>query len=418
MTLEYTTRTIPTKYGILQNCVFQVIDPGHTLVLVRGAKGMCPTGATLCRHGSKWHVFMGGLFDADRGSLHQQQSFSAVNDGELEQLFTGCAQTRDWVSHVLNPAIISGRGSFDCRRAFGAVVSGLGRANHPEKRRAFFDLLRGLKEIDSLGRKNPPAAAMATGAGLGWLMKRQKNVTRMLGYMNTHSFRIHLAISEIDETFANLFDYLGGLRESRKPHFRPRIWEVVRQPSEPTRMLALATLADQVETFKHVHALPYRKMAFHLRKELTEAYDLAASPTLLTSHEEMDLLRTTLVRMRQGVGWAFVLHFLEMEIRTPLSMLFGEVGLGVRAYRKAVNDFDRTEIVVDDEGTPEQFALVTKRIGDFKRRVRRCPDEALFHQIKGGDGGMVRRLKEVEGLIAHNSWTEAKEHLKEIAEML
>ncbi len=377
---SYKRRTIETKSGP-QRGTFQEIDPNRLLIRVAG-KNEIPPGAAVSRFGKKWHVCKHGLYDAWRQHLLIRRAGSAVN-GELESLLSKRYVISEYIDGLLHTALLSPDDIADCRTDFSNVVSSLGWANDPFKRTAFFNLLRGLQEQDSRGRMNRPAAAMAAGAGLGRLLERSDHVCRILRHIGFRTFELHRAIVFVERMYTSLFEAVGGHR-IETPRVTPVLWQFALDPSAAQRPSVIASVEGQLESFAHVYAEPFRNNAHHLRKDLNEALALLRDRSFLNSPQRQDALRVLFMRIREGSGWAIVLHCFEMEIRTPFSLLNADRKREARALKRASGDWEHSSPspVVMSEQVRMEYAEIVRRVTDFGTRVDLCSDEYLTHPVK------------------------------------
>jgi hypothetical protein len=415
---------IMTTLGRVEG-TFQIIDPDRVVVLVKGGAGLYPLGTVFVHNGelrrqssngAEWTAFPRGLYDEWCAEMHirQQAGVTPAKNGELQMLFNGTRDARDYVRTILDSAVLSDDEASECRQSFSTVVSGLGRARDVQKRIAHVDLARALQPIDSLGRRNPAAAALAAGQGIGRLQRREENVRRILRYVGQRSIRVHAAIMETVRSYEALLDCLGGRRPARPPS-NAVLWSFVHRPSPSGRDEAVDVLLRHRLIFNLICAEPFRKNALWMREDIKQALRMLNSPLIVTSIGGMGLLQERFLKMRQGIAWALALHALEMEIRTPLGLLLGEIRLGVRAQRKAVGAPDRTHVAIGRADAPERFAVLIGRIEDFRSRVERCSDTLLATKVKEP---LLAHIDEALVFVEQDDWLEVKNQLAEAAALL
>ncbi len=406
--------------------MFQIVDDERVIVLVKGGNDLYPLGTVFVHNwelrlrssnGAEWSAIPRGLYDVWCAELHIRLKAGVARDaknGELQVLFNGTRDARDYVHTMLDSAALPKDEASDCRQKFGAVVGGLGRVRDVQKRIAFVDFLRALQSTDSLGRRNPAAAALAAGQGIGRIQRREQNVRRILRYVGQRSVRVHAAIMETVRSYEVLLDFLGG-RHLARPQTKPVLWHFIHHPSPSGRDEAIDVLMRQRLVFNLICAEPFRKNALWMREDIKQALRMLHSPLIVTSIGGLGLLQERFLKMRQGIAWALALHMLEMEIRTPLSLLLEEIRLGVRAERKAVGDPDHTRIIIGRADAPERFAVLIGRIEDFISRVGRCSDTLLVTKVKEP---LLALLEEAHDYINADDLIEAKRLLAEAVELL
>ena len=416
----YRTLVIRTAKGPLEG-TFQMIDPLRVIAYVQGSSTAYPVGTVFDRNrgientspnGTAWAAHE-SVYDAHRAALMKMRNLGP-DRGEIAELLDDGRRITDYLDMLLRLSVLGAEETANVTLRYRSLLGRLKRARTPRKKRAYEDLARASYITDSRGRRNPGAAAMAAYAGKYQERLRVDDVRSMLPYMDARAIRIHAYLMDTVRAYEALLDLLGSRHRTPAKH-GPEIWAFTKDPTPASRTLAVKRLREQIDVFRDIRALPFLKNVHHLRDDLAEAHRMVAMRAIERSEFGVDLFRNLLFRIREGATWALALHALEMEIRTPLSLLVGDLRMQRRAKRAVAGD-DVETVTVDAEQAPERFAEIGQRIHRFRRRVDRCSDAHLKHPVKRD---VLDRIDEILRCVDDDGdWITAREELDILAGIL
>ncbi|MFZ6015618.1 MAG: hypothetical protein ACOYUZ_04685 [Patescibacteria group bacterium] len=353
------------------------------------------------------HIVYHDAYEAERGAKHAVRRYGirgqeAITEaGDLN--FTKKA-LREYVVFLLRQGPHLEHVLRDLFTAMMKLAKRYGWMIDEDKKKAAEQMLRGLIEKDSLGRKNLPAAAMSMGGAIWHLLEREEAIQWLSMRMDQKAVQTERLIAEHMELYQQLWDMVGK---------DTAIAELTRLPHHETqqRRLKMRLLHGQLEA---VRLRPFIKNARHTVRDIGEILDVISHPAFASNQERK---AKPLYRLREGIRWVFVLNALQREIIFPLSFLLDDLERKDRLRRRGTDE-KPTKIVT--AMAPDKFADLDERLQRFEQRLDKCQDEikgekVLGHPVKDEVLGFLELTK---AHLAEDDWRVVKNDLDTIAGIL
>ncbi len=358
------------------------------------------------------HIIYEDLYAAERGAKHAVVNYGARTKGkytEIEDLETTVKTLREYVLFLLAQGPHFEHVLRDLSLGMDQLIAEYSWKIDDFKKKATVDMIRGLLERDSLGRRNPSASAMAMGGAIWNLLEREEAVQWLDMHMDMRAVQTERLIAAHISLYQKLWDLIGkdsaikALVESRYDETRPTRFKI-------------SQIHDQMQ---NVRLRPFVKNAKHTVHDMAEVLDLL-SRTTHYPHEEQKRI-DALKRLKEGVRWVFVLDALQRGIIFPLSYLIDDLLRAERAKRKRTGQKDKPRYVpISSKMAPEKFADLSERIYEFREKLKKCVDEIegekiLEHPVKDA---VLALLGLAQVHLAEDDWRKVKTDLDAIAQIL
>ncbi len=423
------TTTIQTAKGEFRACfqsIYSVpIDNGYedrALILVgseqpRKGRLKYPAGSVFIRNrdleqrtngDTAWMAFTNGLYEAWRVGGYIERNAGGLTDGEIYELMAERDAAHDYVEAILGPELIDTETHHRHMTAFHRAASQLGSARDVRKALAHRHFSRAQDLTDSLGRRNPGAAAMRVGTGIGLLDDRKDELEFILRHVGIRTFRVFNAIQHVMKVYEVFRWHLNRTRRGRAPN---KLRLVILADQGDTRR-ALSAVEDLEGAIKSIHAEPFRKNAHHMLRDLESVAEAIRALGTEQDAAAKQKLELGIKRLRQGLAWPFALDFLEMRIIAPLAWLLNDVGREQRSPRKKKR---ASANGISHADAPKQFDALADRIRDFRSRVDLCDDDHLKTPVKAE---VLARTDEALEYVGQDDWASVKEELQFASELL
>lgn len=284
---------------------------------------------------------------------------------------------------------------------------------------------RGLVKVDSLGRRNIPAAMFVSGSGIGELLKRVIAIRRLLGYV----------VGTGDCLYALIQDHMDAYRTLRgllSPFVRPKglLITLLDPKSGPGAMKrTMEILNEQNVLFGRMLDEPFRTNAQLTAKDLQQAVRLAFDIEKYRrrcpmNRDEEDNLKSLLAirrgqlenqytKIRQGIAWVFARFRLEIEVITPLRLLIEDIRRAERKRREETGE--RGPITISRALAPAQFDATHNALLGFNERILRSNEELLEHPVKEV---VQEHVDMALACMKDDEWREAIHELREAADCM
>jgi hypothetical protein len=273
------------------------------------------------------------------------------------------------------------------------------------KKKAAIQIIRGLIEKDSLGRKNIPAAAMSMGGAIWNLLEREEVIQWLSMYMDQKAVQTERLIDTHIDLYRRLWNLVG--KDSA-------IETLLDQPSHETLPFRMK-LKDLYDQFETVCLKPFVRNAQHTVRDIATVLDLLSNSS---SYGYGRILRKeTLTRLKEGIRWVFVLDALQREIIFPLSFLINDLIAQDRLKRRGTK---KRPIKITTSLAPEKFADLAGRIESFEKRLGKCQSKAHEHEVLEHDvkEEVLGYLELAKAHIREGKWVPVKNDLDTIAGIL
>lgn len=421
---------IATKAGPLK-ARYEILDHKRVLILVGKHKDPLPFnhGSVMVRNGKHWSAYQEGLISAWRAGVHIEHQgglqVGVRDSAELLELFRDTRSVREYVKARLSTDTLSALVQSRHEAVFDQIIRALRTKTDTRKLIALMDFERAQEPMDSLGRNNPAAAAMAGGAGIGRLLERQEDVRHILSRVNVRTFRMWKELKRIEGCYRELLRLLGG--RSGKSRNRTTI-PVLAASNLPVDWRHADELLDaQMNIFRWIRVEPFRRNKLQLGSDFRHAREAFLRDGIRRSEKmartvsrmdrlqyksELDTIRggleDRLAIMRQGITWMLAKFHLEMTIIAPLSWLMADVRADYSATLRANEQPTRGELDVHSSMHPHRFQAIKDRLNAFNERVSERPDDHLRTKVQSD---VLAHTKEARGCMLGEDWERAKEEL-------
>ncbi|MDF1497590.1 MAG: hypothetical protein P1P90_06090 [Patescibacteria group bacterium] len=269
------------------------------------------------------------------------------------------------------------------------------------KKKATEQMIRGLVEKDSLGRKNIPAAAMSMGGAVWNLLEREEVVQWLSMHMDQRAIQTERLIDEHICLYQQLWDLVG--KESS-------IHELI-SGSDHETLPARTRLKKLYDQLAAVSLRPFVKNAKHTARDVAEVLDILK---IGSREHERNLKEQSIRRLREGIRWVFVLDALQRGIIFPLSYLIEDLLRQERLNRRRTKA--KSRVIITSSMAPEKFYDLGSRIAEFQAKLAKCKDGVLVHPVKDE---ILALLAIADNHIAKvDDWRLVKQDLDAIAEIL
>jgi len=366
--------------------------------------------------GASTHARYDDLYDLLRSGRHAVCQY-AVHDsdgaGEMREVREDIETARAFVRFML----VSGMYEPDEKRELLEMQSLLvsryeiKRARHKTVARSQF--MRGMITTDSIGRNNPPAAAMVSGAGIGHLLKRLTDIPRLSTCMDRRTIQVYVFIQSHMNLYRELWDDVRVDTKSRSRGILQQ-WIIRVSMSESRTKKAFLRkirrrLCEYREAFTEIRTRPFCKNAAHTVKDLNAAIETCKVG-------DLRILRIQCAKLRRGIRWVFVLDVLQIEVISRLSFLLARLRREETKRRRSIpcNKREKT-IQITRDMAPVEFAAVERLLASFLHRLDRCSDATLDVPVKAKVECLIRGA---EYAMTVDDWTLAKKRLISAAKFL
>lgn len=366
--------------------------------------------------GKSTHAHYADLYELELAGRHAQL-FEKFDREEMRRLM---GEQRDFSLFLLNYAATVE----DERRERFALHMGLSRTlamvrdSDKIAARAMMDAAFNL--VDATGRLNPVAKAMQSGGAIGRFKTRRERAAAILAYEEWRTQQVIDAIDDHLYLHERLWMALSMAQRPGTTDVAERIF------TEDTYLkigsdnwlsdvrgkdglkAAARVIQSYIDPLSTIQALPFRKNAAHVIKELTRAKDLCEQGNRL---ELVPLLRKT----RRGLRWVFALQALQREVIFRLSLLLDALKK-LRAVQVVVDDAGKRKFVIPRSAAPEHFALIEQALESVRTRIReKCNEQDLDHRIKKRVELYLGTAKEA---LATDNWKVAQVNLVKAARLM
>lgn len=413
--LPFETKEFQTKSGLIKGIV-QRVDPS-VYVLVKHQSGVSvKTGSVLMyrkgsktrgHNGSQWHVY-DDIYVAWRSVVHALRSGGIrknVKDGDLQEMMVDIDACHAFVGSVFNQSWDEEEFARIVLHHLSFAFDSLRRRKDPGLASALEDLLRGSVPVDSRGRRNPGASAMAIGGVVHRLHERQLDIGEIMRRLNVRAFRMMKLILDQQRAYQRLFAWTDP-ESSANPwsaFFDPR-----RRSSVDVRSL-LEHIRTEKRWFKSVHVAPFRNNSLFVAEDLGAIEIETGRLSRAQTPESIQTLKSLLLRLHQGIGWALRRHELEMEVLVPVSVISEGIRRHARIVRKAVSDSTvRREDVVSDDDV-QRLQAVVSRLERYRNVIRLEPDRLLRKRVRSS---VLTHLNEGLRYAGQSDWNEMKSEIQ------
>jgi len=366
--------------------------------------------------GKSTHAHHSDLYELELAGRHTQL-FEKIDGKEMLHRM---GEQRDFSLFLLNYAATVE----DERRERFALHMGLSRTlamvrdSDKIAARAMMDAAFNL--VDATGRLNPVAKAMQSGGAIGRFKTRRERAAAILAYEEWRTQQVIDAIDDHLYLHERLWMALSMAQRPGTTDVAERIFTedtylkigADNWLSDVRGMDGLKAAARVIQSYidplSTIQALPFRKNAAHVIKELKRAQDLCEQGNRL---ELVSLLRKT----RRGLRWVFALRALQREVIFRLSLLL-DVLKKLRAVQVVVDDAGKRKFVIPRSAAPEHFALIEQALESVRTRVReKCNEQDLDHKIKKRVELYLGTAKEA---LATDNWRVAQVNLIKAARLM
>lgn len=386
---------------------FRILDATGVYVLMREAEPH-PAGSILIPNRTlrqrspnhTTHMSYLGLYEAYRAgsATVRHAGMDPRSAGEIRQLVEDIHAARSFVRTLCVSGAHHASERGQCDLLFRKLIREMRHVWNPRKAIARRHFQRGLRTCDRLGRHNPAAAGFATGAGIQQLLDRQEDIRAIAARVDRRTMVI---LAHIDRAFLPFQELRRGLEASGSDGLF-----ALAHPSRPEGMKLLTQRLDAFALqFRRIWVLPFTRNAILTEQDLRQATQLARDG-------DRKAVVALLRKIKRGIAWAFALHVLEMDILSELSFTLDEMAMIRKTCRS--RKVPHPDAIVSAFGAPH-LERIHAALRDFDRRLARCSDEGLKHQIKLRIQECVTSaLQEAD----RGAWPKVKRYLKIATAML
>lgn len=266
----------------------------------------------------------------------------------------------------------------------------------------------GLTLTDRLGRFNPGSSAMVTGAGIGHLLERIESVNQISSVVDRKTLYVFEYIQKHLELYRELWETLRlhAVGDSRgKLQRLIEICEMTTDDVEQEQMRLRAwrsisiILTSYFAAFHRIVALPFRRNAYHTRRDLGDAMRLALE-------KNAPGLRFQIVKIRQGISWVFALDFLHRNVLASLRFTIDRLRREASRHRRGTGQ--KGPLKIARSLAPKAFNDVDARLADFIHRVETHTDAALKVKVRDR---VLAHARAAQQAMAKEEWLLAKREL-------
>ncbi len=279
-----------------------------------------------------------------------------------------------------------------------------------------------LDVTDSLGRKNPMAKAMRSGAANARFRRRRQSamdirnyeivrtkcVSDMIQdhldlYMRLWSALSMRALKEQVDDVSQVFDKSAGINGDTDSLL-----------SELRGLDGLKAAEQRLRTFRDSFASikirPFCKNAAHVVRGLGEAIKFC-------QEGDRANLNTRLRKLRRGIRWIFALDELQMKVILPFSILLDKLRRIIKRERSENGTFVKGPIVIPRKAAPDLFKVLESELLLVRTKIRdKCRDGDFQERHIKEDVEMY--LGTAQDTMAADDWQLAKNCLLRAARCL
>lgn len=387
------------------------IQPGQILIRNQALKQRAPSG-------SEWMHYQ-DLYSALRGMVHALRSGGAqpdVRNGELQELEILPELLRRCSRLLFSTAAYSRFAEEAAAEGVEYIVETLQHRRESSLVTAYLDALRGMQPQDTLGRRNPAAGAMALGGAIHQLAKREQGLLMIMGLLNTRVYRISELIYAVHDTYESLLESVGGRNLSQvsdQAVFFRISHKATYRRAEARRAVNL--LESYITDFDRIVTLPQIRNAARMRNDL-----VGMRPHLRILSDHWDTQAAQMVKqfaavIRQGILWFMVRHYIETELRAPISWMLGDRDRERKIIRKATRTPKHVLIEAVPPNDSERCQAILGGMGACLERLRLCSDDLMKQKIKQFS---LIQMGIALNCARHNQWAEAESRLDLITSKL
>lgn len=388
--IQPVVEVIQTKDGLVEGPFRHILSSMRLVVCLADHVG-CPKGSLamsnvdLARRSPKrttHAVYAGGLYELKRALLHirNQSGLSArLRSGKVQELSNVIRDCQDRAHALLRFNLLTEDEERAMDDQLKRLLGHLQHGRNVHLVEAFLLLKKSRKQRDSMGRKNPPAAAMRVGASIGHQKDRQQEIVRIMHWMDA---RIPAVVAEI-ETEMELFRYLRKQCEPLPKDASPRAiseavfrnqFEALLSPTCRRGMIDLEdALVKLAFKFGMVDVLPFSRDAEVIAGLLRQMAREVEDGSRKGAHQYLKIIRQQFTRV-------FARHKLEFDLIGNLSFLLNEIDVRKLARKRRLRSATTTER--DREFFLPRFEQLKLTLDDFSRRLQKCSDDALADDLK------------------------------------
>jgi hypothetical protein len=359
-------------------------------------------------HGeTEWMAVPGGLYEAWRTGGKIERRICGLSNGESDELRCNRDAAQDYVEAILGSEFLDPELRSKFLITFNDATAGLGMSRNPLKALAERHFSRAQELKDATGRRNPGAAAMRVGAGIGMLKDREDQLDFIMRHVGVRTFHMYSAIRKVMAVYEGIRWHLNRNKSGKRP-FKLRLFFLLQAGDARRARFALEDIEGGLE---HIHANPFRANAFASLKDVREAKELLlafGTDHEAAAHAELDIV---LRRLHQGIAWPLARDFLELQIIAPLSWLLSDMERDMRRPKKA----NARRNGISREDAPERFDALAERIRDFRSRAFRVQEDLLRSTVKAD---VLKNVDEALEYVRQDDWESVKEELKTVSSFL
>lgn len=357
---------------------------------------------------AEYMAYTGGLYEAWRGSRHTVLHSGAeprAEHGEVQLLEEDVRRALAGVNARLASGLLKPNEEKRGLRQQRQLVCLLEKARNAHKVTARALFTRGLEVHDALGRRNPMAAAMASGGGIAHMKERRAQVFRIAGRVENRATHVWGALDVHLRLYRELREELKTRQDRRPPGLLMLLTQPRRGPGAMRRVIQI--LMGYAQALENVHALPFHRNAFHTREDLLCAVQLAeqCQNVALVNHY---------LKIRQGITWVLAQSALEMEVIAPLSFLIEDLHTAER-HRRRDCPGPRKAVRITWSHAPARFRSVKQSLINFLCVLMQCVDDDLKVPVKQEVAGLA---SEALDAMHRDDWQKAKRLLKQSSALM
>ena len=358
--------------------------------------------------GSHWTVHLDGVYSAFMAELHIARRIKEPW-GDLAEMNEAIMVLPDYARSLFAPGMVSEDESRQMHALIAYLTRNFGRRWNKCQIQSTMSLIRTDQELDSRGRQNPGARAMATGGAIHALLKRREELKCILSVTTGRSLLLQAEISRIVLLYQSIEEDLRGLGKARHGSKAGILARAVHAQDASVIKRAQKELARLIRAFRTARVAPFTDNVTMILKDLRSAQAqfelfLEADVTREMRNDLLDLLR----RLRTGAVWARAMHEIQMRINVPLSMLLHDAEAHRSVERKAVGDglaSMEQESYVDDERAQAILGVMK----DVRAKLCRLSDAHLRHPVKETVLPWIEEaIEQAEG----GDWLEARDSVR------
>lgn len=344
--------------------------------------------------GESTHAHYDDLYDLLRSGRHVTLGYGlgtperTTLPSEASSIREDIVMARAYVRFVLTMGVYEPAERTTFMRVQSELVSSYWAKRNVSKVTARERFARGLILKDSLGRRNPSAAAWVTGAGISHLLARMSTMKILSTAIDRKTVYVYEYIREHIELYTEL-------------------WGCLRGSSRLTPAAMERLLLEFRSAFSAITARPFCRNASHTRRDLDEALRLVCA-------KDRAGLVHQITRIRMGIRWMFALDYLQTQVITPYVFMLERLR-GMEAKRLRAEGKKTRRIVIAREMAPDSFKEVESRLEVFITKLGKCSDVDLKTKVKDAVEAIAK-----DALLALQAgdWRIAKKRLLACAKKL